>query len=707
MLLSSFALAANITISGEDPTINAQLDIHLGAKDGDDIRWFNTGNEYTITKTSHGYNSAETNQCTGSSLGVGEGVTLNVIGPSDGHGLVLASGFDFVQSGGTINATGNGGSIGGGGGIVLNGNFTQNGSGVINAIGTGGTGSTTAGNGVFIYDGAFIQNGDGIVNAIGNGGTVAGYGIHIARNFVQNGNGIVKATGNSETASGYGIQIYRGGFTQSENGTLYLMPGSGVSVYVSSTGSAISDLQGTLRPGVDFISGYHGLFNSYKAVTIGASAQLVPYLVNSLELAKGDTHSAFTFLHDDKGTLGSGNEFAAPKPTITMSYATDIIDSGKNYTLEITRNKYVSEVVTGDAKKLAIWMEKNSNILLNNAGSDNIYGRLLENYSSADMSYTAKEAAENLTAEAVVPQSATARLNVINENLLDIASSTLANRLTVHSNKTELMPLDNDAHNSIWVTPLGTVMNIYPDEKLNRAIYGGAGLNVGLAGFLSNNSSYGLAITYLDGYYNDTDFDKFDTSFLSGSLGYRMNPGFDKIWLEGLLSYAKNSMDAYGIFDKTKSNSYRASAKAGMDIAAGSWRFTPAIGLDYTYFDFGKLMMDDSLVTISIKDTDYLRPLAEVETVYNAKNLTSFGLKLGYNYEAFGHGIEHILDIVDNNDLITLSNTVERPSRHNGYLAFNVNHAISNVLSFNGEYNLRLNDQMTTNALKLNFKWLY
>jgi len=174
-----------------------------------------------------------------------------------------------------------------------------------------------------------------------------------------------------------------------------------------------------------------------------------------------------------------------------------------------------------------------------------------------------------------------------------------------------------------------------------------------------------------------------------------------------MLSYARNTVDSYGAFDEGKTNAYRASAKAGVDLEAGNWRFTPALGVDYTYYDFGKPMIDANLVTMSVKDTDSLRPIAEVEAVYNAKNATAFGVKVGYSYEALGKGIEQEMSLTGDADIIPLSTTTDRSPRHNGHVGLSVNHAINDVLSFDGEYDLRLNDIMTTNIFKLNLKWLY
>jgi len=351
-------------------------------------------------------------------------------------------------------------------------------------------------------------------------------------------------------------------------------------------------------------------------------------------------------------------------------------------------------------------MEDNRDEMLRDADNNPEYRRLLDLYSEGDMSYNESDAEDLFGGGgSLIPDTATKRLNAINENLLDVASSTLSNRLSIHNGRTELMPLTDDARRGFWVTPLGTITNFYPDENFDRAIYSGAGLNLGIAKFLNNNSSYGLGFTYIDGYYDDSNanFGKFDTSILNASLGYRTNPGASKLWLEGMLSYAQNTVDSYGTFDESKTNAYRASAKAGVDLEAGNWRFTPALGVDYTYYDFGKPMIDANLVTMSVKDTDSLRPIAEVEAVYNAKNATAFGVKVGYSYEALGNEIEQEMDLSGVSTLVKS----DRSPRHNGHIGLSVNHALNDAVSFSGEYDLRLNDVMSTNTFKLNLKWLY
>jgi len=483
------------------------------------------------------------------------------------------------------------------------------------------------------------------------------------------------------------------------------MPGNGTSVQVNGT----SNISGTLRPGVDLLNDSWGYFYGKGAITINnTTATIVPYLINSLHLGMGTYSEEVNFLSSDAATLTGSNVFPAARPTITMVYDMNI-DDDKDYFLTITRVNFLSEVLDGDAKSIVKWMEDNSYALLNNADSSGLYSYLLDLYSDADMSYDINGAEDIFNVENLIPDTATKRLNAINENMLDAANSALSQRLTVHNNRTELIPLSDKVRDGFWVTPLGTIMNFYPDEKLGRAIYSGAGLNLGIAKFLNNNSSYGLGLTYIDGYYDDSnaDFGKFDTSILNASLGYRTNPGTSKLWFEGMLSYAHNTADAYAVFNETKSDTYRASAKAGIDLGTGSWRFTPALGVDYTYYDFGAPMIDAGLVTMNVKDTDSLRPMAEVEAVYNAKDATRFGVKVGYSYEALGKGIEQEMDLFDDDNLIPLSTTTDRSPRHNGHIGLSVNHAINDAVSFAAEYDLRLNDVMTTNTFKLNFKWLY
>ena len=276
--------------------------------------------------------------------------------------------------------------------------------------------------------------------------------------------------------------------------------------------------------------------------------------------------------------------------------------------------------------------------------------------------------------------------------------------------RTELIPLTTDFSDGLWITSIGTIMNIYPDEKLARAFYGGAGLNIGFAGFLNNNSSYGLGLTYVNGYYDDgnTSFGKFDTSLFAGTLGYRTNTGTDKVWVEGIATYAQSTTEAYDVFDKNSSDIYRAGIKASVDVATGqNWRITPAVGVDYTYYNYDKPMIDAGLVQMTIDDTESLNGKAEVEAVYNTKDTTRFGMKLGYSYEAMGKGIEQEMSLVGEDEIIPFSVKTEGPARHNGHMGLSVNHALSETMSFAAEYDLRVNDLMTTNNFKLNLKLIY
>ena len=429
-----------------------------------------------------------------------------------------------------------------------------------------------------------------------------------------------------------------------------MMPGDDYSVYVAKT----STISGTLRPGIDFLNDKNGYFYGQDAVTINkATDSLVPYLVNSLSFDEVGVQKEVHFMSDQTGGFGGDKLFNEPTKTITMLYGTDIRDLSYSngtktatdgaYYFTIKRYKLLSEALEGEAGMIAKWMEDNREKLLSDAYNNEIHRELLELYSKGDMSYDAKDAEELFDGENLVPDTATKRLNAINENWMDISDSALAQRLTVHNMRTELIPLTADFRDGLWITPIGTIMNIYPDEKLARAFYSGAGLNIGFAGFLNNNSSYGLGLTYVNGYYDDgnTNFGKFDTSLFAGTLGYRTNPGLDKTWIEGIASYAQSTTDAYGAFDKNSSDIYRAGIKAGVDVVTGqNWRITPAVGVDYTYYDNNKPMIDTGLVQMNVKDTESLCPQAEVEAVYNTKETTRFGMKIGYSYEAMGKGIE-------------------------------------------------------------------
>ena len=654
-----------------------------------------------------------------------------------GYGIYVASG-GFKQNDGStkIDITGGSGDAAFFVGLYVDKDGFLQEDGILNTTASGGSGTGTYSYGVWVNAGGVVQNA-GTIHATGNSGSVFGAdasGIYVWGGGFKQKSGTIYATGyGSDSASriyGEGITIYGGSFetngtiyatgygdlgngiysansfSQDTAGMLYLMPGTGTSVFTAGA----ANLKGTLRPAIDFLNNTNGYFYGKKAIAIDRStASLVPYLVNSVELSKVGASKEILFMTTDAGGLGvAGNAYNEPRQTITMIYGTRISSDTKDYFLTITRKDFVSDVLEGASREVAKFIEDNRERLIREAKNVPIYGQLIKDYSNADMSYTTEDAEEELGIAKLVPDTATKRLNVINENMLDIADSALAQRLTVHNGRTELIPLTDNFRDGFWVTPLGTVMNFYADDKFGHALYSGAGLNVGFAGFLNNNSSYGLGLTYMNGYYNDNNnFGKIDTSSLIGSLGYRTNPGFDKVWAEGMLSYANNSNDAYIEINKEKTDAYRAEIKSGVDIASGSWMFTPALGVDYTYYDYNAPLVKEELVTISQKDTESLRPKAEVAAVYNFRDITRFGIKVGYSMEVLGKGIEQHMELIGDDYVIPLDFKTDRSPRHNGHLALNLNRNISDALSFDCEYGLRVNDAMTTNNFKLNLKLLY
>ena len=614
------------------------------------------------------------------------------------RGIYVTDG-SFYMTDGKINITvENNGNDGRARGILVNKQFIME-AGELNAKATStGTGR---GYGIYVVGEEFIQRG-GTVHATGTGkGSSVAIGIYTAADdYIQN-SGIIYALGMG--ANGYGV--YAGQrFTQNA-GTLYLMPGSGFSVVAEYT----TNLKGTLRPGVDLLSGSHGyLYGGDKGSGVNiekSTAKLVPYLVNSIALEL-DEQKKILFLTDASSSLSGSNTFNKPQNTVTMRYGTKI-DAAADYYLTVTRENRVSDVVSGDAKKIATFMEYNSESILERARKNNkFYANLIELYSAADMSYNVKDAEDFLRGEMLIPDTATARLNAISEQMLDMTDSALSNRLEVLNNNTELLSLTATTRDAFWVTPLGTVMNFYPNEYLSRAIYYGAGLNAGFAGYLNNSASYGIGVTYLNGYYDsgNIDFDKFDTAFLTASLGYRA--ALSNAWLEGKLSYGNNSVDAYDSFSENRSEAYRASVKSGMNLASGSWIFTPALGIDYTYYDYDKPMMDDGLISLTVNDIDSLRPLAEIGAKYNFRNVTSFGVKIGYSYEALGQGIVQEIDL-NEETIVPFKVKTDRSPRHNGHVALDVNRYITDAFSFVGEYDLQINDLVTINDFKLTLKLLY
>ena len=597
-------------------------------------------------------------------------------GAGDSVGLLLENG-NVIQTGGEIIAWSFGGTVDGAtaAGIRINGDnkFIQEAGGFLEAQGYGKEGIDAFAYGINIEDGTFETK-----------GTVCAYG---------------------EGDNGYGI--YAKNFNQSTSGTIYMWAGTGTSISVEN-----ANLSGILRPEIDFQKDTNGYFfgNTITINDNGSTSKLIPYLYNSLLFDKtGQYHRDILFMTSDAGNLTKyRNAYQEPEKTITMNYGTRIV-GGEDYYLTIERYRMLSEAFADGGyfgeSALAKWMEDNSEALFENSNSYT-YNGLITAYSNGDMSYGADEAAEYFESENIVPETATKRLHAIGENLLD--STPL--RLTVHNDRTELLPLNTEVRDGFWVTPVGSIMNFYPDKKRDRGFYYGAGLNIGFAGYLNNNSSYGIGLTYANGYYDDgdTNFGRVDTSFASGALGYRTNPGLNKVWVEGTATYAVNSADAYAEFGKTKSDAYRIAAKVGKDIASGeNWRFTPALGVDYTFYDYNESIIADDLLAMRIKDTESLRGKAEVEAVYNTKETTRFGVKLGYSYESLGSGIEQEMDLILADNPITLTTKTERSARHNGHLGLSVNHRITDTTSFAAEYDLSANDLMTTNNLRVNLKLVY
>ena len=661
----------NFTISGGKIIITANTE-NRGVR-LDEGSFNISGGETTVTANS---------SATGIHLEVGDfvltGGTLTTNGKSDygfydnSYGIFVYD--NFILTNGTLITNGTGGDYAEAYGIGLStsiSDFKQNG-GIIYANGTGGEGDNAGGYGIVIYNGEFYQN-DGTIYAQG-----------------QNRGG--------------GIYLNFGTFTQSAPGTLYLMPctNKGVSVDTYS-----ANLSGTLRPAIDFYNQTNGYFYSVSDITISplvSEENLVPLLVNSINYDTKNAPYDIIFMKSGSGTIDGA--YLQPTKTITMLYKTVISGGNDNeYHLTITRENLVSEVLSGKAAKVARFIENNSAELLYDATSSQIARGFIESYSNVDMSYSVADAEKLFDVTNIMPNTATKRLHSITENWLDIASSTLENRFPVYNSRNGV-PLSEDVNNSIWITPLGTVVNFYPDKTLSRALYYGTGFNVGMAGSFNSNdgSSYGISFSYLDGHYDDNNanFGSFGTSFLSSSLGYHINIG-QRIWLMTTASFAKSSADAYGDFNKSTSSAYRGQVKGGVNFKVGNWTLTPALGIDYTYYDFGKPIIDTNLIDMKVKNADSLRPTAEIETVYGIGDATSLGLKLGYGYEALGRGIEQEIDL---SGVATLSKT-ERFPRHNSNLSLNVNQSINDVLLFTAEYDLRVNSIMSVNTLKLNFKILY
>ena len=630
----------------------------------------------------------------------------------------------FIMEGGSINASG---QLSDNNvleiiakGISFNGDFTQNG-GTITAFGY------YNGAGIMSHvDGDFIQNG-GILKATGQGGNsyygriCSGFGIFL-QNVNHDGyenlftfttNGTVYATGFiSEDNNGRGYGVYAHHIIQGENGVLYLMPGTDYSV-VSLLSSSLS---GTTLPGIDFLNGNHGYFRSrdYNNVgtgtTISSTAKLVPYLVNSLQLGLNENHK-FLFLKDERKTLDiADNAFPDPRNTITLNYTATIEDDNENYYLDIYRNSFVSDKVGGSAKSIAKYLENNIDFLFDNAEKDNIYRYLIDRYSEADMSYTAGEAEDVLTDNDIVPPTLTSRLNYISENLLGTAASSTMQRLKVYNGRTELLPLTDKVRNGFWITPTGSITNFNSDCDLDNGLYYSGGTNLGFAIFDKSNSGFGVGLTYQRGYYTDKgdSIGTVDHTFYSGTIGYRTNPDVKKLWIEGGLSYAKNSTDGYGPMPKNSFTAYRGEIKAGINFASKNWVLSPVLGADFTRYSYNNPLLDSEIIKIDVANIDSLRPTVGFEASYNFTDTYTANLKLGYSYETMDNTVytTALLDPTGDSPIkFDLSN--KSAGRHSGLLGVGMTYNFNDSLSLDGEYNLNFNKSMLTNTLRFNMKWVF
>ena len=209
--------------SNSENSIGRGLYFRAGTIIINDGKLIATGNGEGFRSTGVGISIKDITINGGHLIAIGNGGTVagNGTGTSSSYGKGINTG-PVIQDGGIIEATGNGRETYAYG---FDGNFTQN-SGIIIVVGNGGT-----------------TNG-GTLNNSGYGYGIFNYGA--TNSFTTNST--VYASGFNDVAAGVGIYS-EGGFIQGEDGKLFLMPGTGTSVYVNK----LTDLSGAMRPYVDFL----------------------------------------------------------------------------------------------------------------------------------------------------------------------------------------------------------------------------------------------------------------------------------------------------------------------------------------------------------------------------------------------------------------------------------------------------------------------
>lgn len=511
-----------------------------------------------------------------------DATSLDITATRDAHGIEIMRG-DFVQNDGTLTIRSRDGSdspedekekasIGI---LVHDGDFSLSGASV----------NIEAGNGL----GILLKNGDmrldgsevSILTRYGNGVVVDG--------------GNLTVTGGTLTAESFDgpVAIYVQNHLGMSSGLLYLKQGNGAGRTVAAGSIGLGE-DFTLR--LDIGRYGAGRIEATGDIAIADGARLEVKSFDSVYLDKRTRFGA-AFMKSETGVITG--EFVQPEDTLTLDYQALKTRDGKEYYLEVARSAFVSEWLQGANRSLAEALEQNLP-----EGTD--YRPLVEAYDALDRARTVDEMAS--MARSLTPWQAT-RFAGILVHRADLDQFDLSRNLgEVRRNRIAptcdpCMPIGSctkkDGSWHRWYSAHG-----------NFAHYGGKsasfsdldvdsyGFRVGLArkikGF-GRNAAFGASFNYThgdidgnrsDGYRSDSDFDSY--GFLAAlRTGLRKHS-----WLEWTCGYSYARFDQ-GRYDysgnrydsKVDDHLFRFGVGLGRDFRRENTRWTPMVGLDYTWVD--------------------------------------------------------------------------------------------------------------------------
>lgn len=225
------------------------------------------------------------------------------------------------------------------------------------------------------------------------------------------------------------------------------------------------------------------------------------------------------------------------------------------------------------------------------------------------------------------------------------------------------------------------------------------GIHTGFYRSLSHEDALGFGFTYT-GLTLDGD-DSYAESDLYGLMGKYRKSGCNGSWIEFGAGYAYSRIDQRRVdfFDqsheaKTNGHLGRFSTKIGQDFGCGHVRFTPFLGLNYTY-----LYQDDFA-----EDNVLGLPLSADSTDMNSlRGVLGSSLRLGgkrLNLEAYGYYQYECLDrsmVLDTHfsgaPAVRFTARGQEYGRHSGVTGLKLDGRITRNLSLNGGYDLTIGDR--------------